>query len=251
MLGAAAWAMGCMPSADLSEYSRGGAGLDDEQASPTPDDPEGDAPGGGSGSPSGGDQAPPDTLAPGEAPADGVDPGSLISAGVTGTDGGVTVAADAGTLDAGVSPCAAGELLGADGHCHFFEPLPLSWDDARARCRTRGPTWDLTVIRSPGESTFLAAQLTFEVWIGASDTTSETSWLWVTDATPFWVGTGTGSAVGGAYTNWNVTEPNGGITTNCARALPNAFGSPTPNAPWADLVCTELRGSVCEEHGVP
>jgi hypothetical protein len=154
-------------------------------------------------------------------------------------------------VDAAVSPCAVGELLGPEGHCHFIEATLLSWDDARARCRERGPAWDLTVIRSASESDFLASQLSFEAWIGASDSAGETNWAWVIDTTPFWVGTGTGSAVGGAFTNWNVTEPNGGITTNCARALPNSFGSPIPSAPWADLACTELRASVCEAHESP
>jgi hypothetical protein len=184
-------------------------------------------------------------VAPSAPPLDGEENSS--SNGVTSGDAGspLTVA-DA----APEGPCAAGEVLGPDDHCHFIETAELSWDAARASCRERGAGWDLGVVRSADESTFLATQITAESWLGASDTASEGSWTWVPDSAPFWTGAGAGAPVAGAYTNWNVTEPNGGVTTNCVRALPDAFGSSVAGAPWADLSCAQLLASVCEDHGV-
>lgn len=196
--------------------------------------------------PGGVDQTDPTVIAPSDPPSEGET--NNASNGVTSGDAGAPVPAPA---DAGVQgPCAAGELLGPDDHCHFIETVLLSWDAARARCQMRGAGWDLGVVRTAEESTFLAAAIGAEVWLGAADTASEGSWSWVTDTTPFWTGGAMGAAVGGAYTNWNVTEPNGGVTTNCVRALPDTFGSPVSGAPWADLPCTQLRGSLCEDHGV-
>jgi hypothetical protein len=185
----------------------------------------------------GGDEPDPNVLAP----ADGEE--NTSSNGVTSGDAG---SPPTGTDAAPAGPCAASEVLGPDDHCHFIEAVALSWDAARASCRERGTGWDLAVVRSADESTFLAARITAEAWLGASDTASEGSWSWVIDSAPFWVG----APVAGAYINWNVTEPNGGVTTNCARALPDEFGSPVPGAPWADLPCAQLRASVCEDHGV-
>jgi hypothetical protein len=249
VLAAASCAVACLPSEDLSSYSSSVRPAATTEPGPGENESETQDPGESQDSPAGGDQTPPEQLAPMDSSSDESDAGSLVSGGVSSADAAVAVPApDAAELDAGVAPCAAGELFGPDGHCHFIEAVALSWDDARARCRLRGPGWDLTVIQSAAESEFLASRLTLEVWIGASDTASESSWTWVTDTTPFWVGTSTGAAVGGAYSNWNATEPNGSVTTNCARALPNSFGSATPSAPWADLPCAQPLGSVCEDH---
>lgn len=192
-----------------------------------------------------GDEPEPSMLAPSDTPT-----GEQTNAsnGMTSSDAGSALPEPADAAAPGA--CAAGEVLGPDAHCHFFQAVALSWDAAREGCRARGTGWDLGVVRSAGESTFLAAQISVEVWVGASDTASEGSWSWVTDSAPFWVGAGMGAAVGGAYTNWNSTEPNGGVTTNCARALPDVFGSTVAGAPWADLPCGQLRASICEDHGV-
>ncbi len=147
------------------------------------------------------------------------------------------------------SPCAPQELLGPNGHCYFLDPAPLAWGAARAACQSRGPGWDLVSVLSPADGAFLGDTLSFEAWIGASDLASEGSWTWAVDDRVFWAGGQGGSPVAGAYANWHATEPNGGTTTNCARALPRSFGSPTPDAPWADLDCAQLRGAICEAHG--
>jgi hypothetical protein len=161
---------------------------------------------------------------------------------------------DAGVLplpsdDAAALPrCAADEALGPNGHCYFFDATTLAWEAARGACRARGTGWDLASVLSAAESEFIGEQLPFEAWLGASDSASEGDWIWVADGRAFWRGSFDGAVVDGAYANWNATEPNGSNTTNCARALPRSFGSTNPNAPWADLACTELRGAICEGH---
>jgi hypothetical protein len=158
------------------------------------------------------------------------------------TDAGVPVDA------AAASPCAAQELLGPNGRCYFFETALLSWSGARAACQGRGAGWDFVSILSAADAQFLGETLPFEAWIGASDLASEGSWTWAADDRSFWVGGQDGLVADGAYANWNATEPNGGTTTNCARALPRSFGSPNLDAPWADLDCAQLRGAICEAH---
>ena len=155
--------------------------------------------------------------------------------------------------DAGSPPaCAADELEGPNGHCYFFDARTVSWLVARFACLARGTGWDLASVRSATDTTFLADQLAFEAWIGASDGVTEGTWVWVVDGQPFWLGDGaTGSAVAGAYVNWSSTEPNGGANSNCARAVPLPSGSPNPDARWADLACNQARGSICEAFAAP
>jgi hypothetical protein len=101
-------------------------------------------------------------------------------------------------------------------------------------------------VRSLEVSAFLGDALTFEGWLLASDVASEGTWVWLDDGAAFWQGGVTGTPVAGAYSNWNATEPNGGNATNCLRALPRSAGSANPDAPWADIACGALRGSICE-----
>lgn len=101
-------------------------------------------------------------------------------------------------------------------------------------------------MRSADASAFLGDALTFEGWLLASDVASEGTWVWLDDGSAFWQGGSTGTPIAGAYSNWNATEPNGGNTTNCMRALPRSAGSANPDAPWADLACAELRGGICQ-----
>ena len=57
----------------------------------------------------------------------------------------------------------------------------------------------------------LAASQGTDVWIGASDATTEGVWQWYDGSVPaeqFWSGLYTGSAYGGNYSNWNANEPN-------------------------------------------
>jgi hypothetical protein len=185
------------------------------------------------------------------------DEGAEPDADAGAPDGGSATPEDSGTsltLDAArpAALCAADERLGPDDRCYFFDATLASWATARTACQARGAAWDLVVVRTAALSVFLGDELTFEAWLGATDAASEGQWLWVGDLLPFWTGNGaTGSASGGAYANWNPTEPNGGAATNCARALPRSLGSANPNAPWADLDCATPLGAVCESGPPP
>jgi Lectin C-type domain len=233
-------ALSCLPSNDLSEYSaaRTGGTADAGGASSSPIV---SAPGFPE------DLA--DTGGTGETPATG---------GASGAGEDVPVPSP---VDAGMSPalgdaappaCASDELQGPNDHCYFFDARTASWDAARSACQARGAGWDLASVRSAAESTFLARQLAFEAWIGASDAALEGTWLWVVDSRFFWLGNGrNGEALGGAYVNWNSSEPNGGAESDCARALPRSLVSPNPDARWADLSCDQLRAAVCEAFSAP
>jgi lectin-like protein len=240
----------CLPTRDLDEY-----GARQELASDGSPENAGDglpAPGTGAGSgaaPSTSGGEPVLTAPPLDATGTGADGAGDALGSEVETEGGD---AGAAALDAApASACGAGELLGPNGHCYFFDARAATWDLARSACQERGPGWDLVSVRSAADSTFIGNALAFEAWIGANDNAREGTWVWAVDQQPFWQGTGTtGSAVAGAYSNWNATEPNGANTTNCARALPSSFGSPIPDAPWADLPCSMAIGAICEAYPV-
>jgi hypothetical protein len=234
----AVWA--CVPSQPLDEYGR-------ERASAAGSAGSGSAAAGAGGASA--EAAGAGGQAPGPLPEPPGDAGGSDGGAADAGDGGAPLSPDAAQPD---SPCAAGELFGPDERCYFLDATVASWAAASTACQARGAGWDLVRVRSAAESAFLGDVLAFEAWIGASDIASEGQWLWIGDAQPFWIGNGTtGSASGGAYVNWNGTEPNGGTGTNCARALPRSGVNPDWDAPWADLACATEIGAICESGANP
>jgi len=248
---AASAASACLPSKDLADYYADGVGGTSAENTPVPSgtDPGAAAADAGATLPASNPE-----VTPPAPPLDNSDvkvgessAGETTEPDVEPSDGGVTSEPPADAAPLG--PCAAGEVLGSNEHCYFFDARTVAWDAARDACRARGAGWDLASVRSAADSAFLAEAMTFEAWIGATDADDEGTWIWIADGQNFWLGNGTtGAPVGGAYTNWNATEPNGANTTNCARALPASFA---PNAIWADLACTALLGAICEQFPVP
>jgi len=231
-----------MPSKSLEDYGREFGSGGNAAAAGSGGAAGAAGAGGGTAGSGGGTQSPPD-------PPGREDAGTDVDAGDPPRDAGAIV-----TLDGGLPAalCAADEVLGPDERCYFFDATLATWATARAACQARGTDWDLARVRLAAQSVFLGETLAFEAWIGATDAANEGQWLWVGDVSPFWIGNGTtGSANGGAYTNWNATEPNGATTTNCARALPRSLAGPTSNAPWADLDCSVTLGVVCESGPIP
>jgi hypothetical protein len=180
---------------------------------------------------------------PGGSGSDGSGAGDGSSAPTPSGDAGAPFPDAAPTTP---TPCAVGELEGPDGSCFFLDATARTFFAARNACQARGSGWDLASVRSAEVSALLGAELGFEAWLVASDVASEGVWLWLDDGSTFWQGGATGAPIDGAYANWNATEPNGGTTTNCLRALPRSAGSANPDAPWADLACSALRGGICK-----
>ncbi|HWO14338.1 MAG TPA: C-type lectin domain-containing protein, partial [Polyangiaceae bacterium] len=78
-----------------------------------------------------------------------------------------------------VPTCGPGEQrFGAS--CYLFETEPATWDDARARCRSRGDSWDLVALNSPAESDWVRSQTDPDdaVQIGLTDRAAEGSYVW-------------------------------------------------------------------------
>jgi hypothetical protein len=141
--------------------------------------------------------------------------------------------------------CADGETLGPRGTCYFAVGRRMSWGNARENCRARGRGWDLGSIRSAADNRVVGEIIRDPVWLGASDGGSEGVWSWVIDDRSFWRGTERGSRINQAFEAWNSDEPNGGATSDCARAVPR--DPPRADGPtWADFECEEQLGSLCE-----
>jgi hypothetical protein len=153
--------------------------------------------------------------------------------------------------DAGVAPepidatslqgnCAALQSQGPNGNCFAVVAELQTWADARQSCRAFGAGWDLASIRSDAVDQFIANLITDETWIAASDVVEEGRWVWMDDNTAFWDIDADAGALNGEYAHWNVTEPNGGTTTNCARIVPRVGNA------WADLPCDSTVAALCE-----
>src|SRR5688572_9308989 len=155
------------------------------------------------------DDTPPDALGPSAPGAVPTSNGSALDARDAGDTGN---GADAASTPA----CEPAEVLGPDGNCYVVVATLQTWVGARLDCLGRGDGWDLAALRDEAIASLVAPLITGETWIGAADFASEGAWVWVRDGSAFWNGDETGSAVAGEYTNWNQTEPNGGVDSNCA-----------------------------------
>jgi hypothetical protein len=88
------------------------------------------------------------------------------------------------------------------------------------------------------ENQLLAGRAPLGAWIGANDIAVEGQWRWQHNSAQFWQGGPNGSAVGGAYRNWSLFEPNNLLNEDCA--LTNALGA------WSDDNCSALHSYLCE-----
>jgi hypothetical protein len=135
-------------------------------------------------------------------------------------------AADAEVPDA--APCVGGNAAAVDPasqHCYLLFTNGERWTDAETACHALGA--HLASIASAGENTFVDTLISDRtVWLGASDTTTEGSWLW-----------NTGETV--VFTNWDSGQPdNGSGSEDCA--LMRGSGR------WNDDQCGSDHGYVCE-----
>ena len=83
-----------------------------------------------------------------------------------------------------------------------------------------GVSGHLVTISSAAENTFVDGIISDNVWLAASDATTEGEWFWIEGpetGTQFWTGGGGGAAVGGEYENWRAGEPDNTVADSYAR----------------------------------
>lgn len=150
----------------------------------------------------------------------------------------------AGSSDVSVASVALSsppELFGctsatSPGRQYWFCGITRSWTSARQKCQAVG--LDLVAIGNATENQFVASRLLISSWIGANDVATEGTWRWADTNTQFWQGSAAGRAVGGAYANWQLLEPNNLFNSDCGTT--SALGR------WTDESCTSSRPYVCE-----
>ncbi|NDC00705.1 MAG: hypothetical protein EBZ83_04725 [Verrucomicrobia bacterium] len=107
-----------------------------------------------------------------------------------------------------------GNAVAYNGHFYEVVTNSVTWPTARSGALAKslfGIPGYLVNITSSGENQFILSKVSTTAWIGASDSGTEGTWKWMDGpeaGTTFWIGTGTGSAQGGQYSNWNTNEPN-------------------------------------------
>ncbi len=126
--------------------------------------------------------------------------------------------------------------------CYAYYTTALSWSDAKIACASIGGK--LATIKNAGADAAIASIALTDSWFGAADNnslisgSSEGNYYWI-DGYPFWTGGQAGSAVGGAYTNWETGEPNNLGGENCLLKY-------SSNGKWNDYGCGNGRHYVCE-----
>ncbi|XP_045184486.2 CD209 antigen-like protein C [Mercenaria mercenaria] len=109
---------------------------------------------------------------------------------------------------------------------------PMNWNEAKDHCTVLGG--QLATIKSLHEQMFVSellnqADIGALVWIGASDTTAESTFVWI-DGTTF-----------SAFTYWEPGQPNNYLNQDCVE-----LGNRNGKWLWMDSRCTDKRFSLCE-----
>lgn len=178
--------------------------------------------------------------------SDGGEAGAPSGAGAgadgPGGDGGGPGGSDAGGAGGAPSePCTVGVPSSATcevyaEHEYYFFLDPETFAVAETRCTSLDMA--LVVIDDLFEDEWLqqtALALGNDwYWAGGSDRALETTWVW-SNGVEFWQGYADGTAIDGAYTNWNTGDPDG--SGSCLLV----FGGI-----WDDYDCGESFNYVCE-----
>jgi hypothetical protein len=137
----------------------------------------------------------------------------------------------------------------ANSKVYLLTPTAMTWQECEAYAQalvvagTPMPS-HLVSINSAAENAFcltLAAIAGDRLYVGASDAAVEDEWRWLDTGEQFWQGKAAGSAVGGAYTNWNSGEPNGDTED---------YMEFRTDGKWNDVSGASLRKGLIEIAGV-
>jgi hypothetical protein len=162
---------------------------------------------------------------------------ALVRVSLSGSVPDAGTPTDAGT-DTGTPACGAGETL-FGGHCYVALTAAQGFDQAASACAARGTGWALATVTSASENQFVSGLIgSNESWLGATDRTTEGTWVWVSGQT-FWTGGLGGAPASGAYANFTSDEPNDAGGADCLRMI--AGGQ------WRDIACTSSFRAVCEK----
>ena len=154
-----------------------------------------------------------------------------------------------------------GTNLANPGNGHFYQFVNVPGDtwfqarDAAAASTYLGLKGYLATITSASEETFITSKVQGIGWLGGSDSVDPnnpnsavgSTWSWVTGpeaGQAFWNGLSSGSAVPGAYSNWDAGEPN---NFNGVERYTHIF----PNGTWNDFAYNNgaIQGYVVEYGG--
>jgi hypothetical protein len=128
------------------------------------------------------------------------------------------------------APCTDGVTDGSNSVCYFVSTAPVVWNDARLACDAWGGT--LAEIDTPEEDAFVGTLLDADMWIGASDTVTDNTYLWI-DLRPVTFG------------NWGPGQPDRFPGADCVEKRQE------PGEPWYDQPCNDLHPFVCERPLTP
>ncbi len=125
-------------------------------------------------------------------------------------------------IDGSSSTCDGGTVY--NSHCYVVYGTATTWSNAVTQCALAGGY--LAKVTSYYESLFIANQAGQDVWIGASDSIIEGTFLW-RDGTPL------------TYSLWGTSQPdNSSGDEDCVEILSTGY--------WNDLSCSASRPFVCE-----
>jgi hypothetical protein len=233
---------GCLPHADLSEYSSSSAGQPGSIENPS---------GGGAGSgglqgAAGAGEPGPDTMLPldssGSGPSASDIPLGSEDAGAALLDAALPAPGDASAADAGpiANACtlAQGTLEPGSSVCLIFvSTARVNWQAAVLGCQTRGAS--LVSVETEARNDFLTSLIgSTTVWLGANDpgaNPAANAFLW-RDL----------SAVDLGLPVWASGEPDSVPDQFCVAKSGEAADPPGPAAPWRDRPCSDLNAYVCE-----
>jgi Lectin C-type domain len=219
-----ALSLACVPNERLDDYSRGGTpGAGGSSAEAGAGGSEGSTSDGGAGG-----TTSPVSPSNGGAGGSGGMGGNGLSQGGTDSTGGSSSGADA-AVEAGSgepAPTCNGGSLGPDGDtCYFMALTALSWPDARQSCLDAGRS--LVKLDSTAEDAFVGGLSQANLWIGASDTLVDGSFVW-SDNSPI------------VFGNWGPAQPDAYPGPDCVEKRQEA------GEPWYDQPCVDAKLYICE-----